>query len=271
MLISHQGAAAAPRTELPGPDKLPGHWLLASLGKRVLRPGGLNLTRGMLQRLDVAPDDDVVEFAPGLGLTAEMVLRAHPRTYTAIERDQSAACRLADRLHLDRVRCIPVSAESTGLPDAACSVVYGEAMLSMQTPQQKLRIVSEAHRLLKHGGRYAIHELCLLPDAIDSFKRREIEREMSLEIHVGVQPLTAAEWRSLLHSAGFEVVWERRAPMRLLEPRRLLQDEGIRGAARVAFNLVRKPAARRRVARMRALFRKYNVSLSAIALICEKP
>ena len=26
-------------------DKLPGHWVLASAGKRVLRPGGLELTR----------------------------------------------------------------------------------------------------------------------------------------------------------------------------------------------------------------------------------
>ena len=38
--------------------KMPGHWLLAKMGKRVLRPGGLELTRAMLDRLAVGPHDD---------------------------------------------------------------------------------------------------------------------------------------------------------------------------------------------------------------------
>ena len=31
-------------------EKMPGHWVLARLGKRVLRPGGMELTRLMLKR-----------------------------------------------------------------------------------------------------------------------------------------------------------------------------------------------------------------------------
>lgn len=50
--------------------KQPGHWLLASLGKRVLRPGGLELTRILISRLRPTRADDIVEFAPGLGVTA---------------------------------------------------------------------------------------------------------------------------------------------------------------------------------------------------------
>ena len=51
-------------------DKMPGHWVLARMGKRVLRPGGLELTRRLLAELAISPSDDVVEFAPGLGVTA---------------------------------------------------------------------------------------------------------------------------------------------------------------------------------------------------------
>ena len=43
---------------------MPAHWLLARLGKRVLRPGGLGITRALLDGLAVGPEDDVVEFAP---------------------------------------------------------------------------------------------------------------------------------------------------------------------------------------------------------------
>lgn len=64
--------------QLPGgrlrPDKMPGHWLLARLGKRVLRPGGLAMTQSLLAALAIGADDDVVELAPGLGLTARLIL-----------------------------------------------------------------------------------------------------------------------------------------------------------------------------------------------------
>ena len=57
-------------THFSPPDpahKMPGHWLLARLGKRVLRPGGLGLTRIMLDRLGIGARDEVVEFAPAWG------------------------------------------------------------------------------------------------------------------------------------------------------------------------------------------------------------
>ena len=40
-------------------------------------------------------------------------------------------------------------------------------MLSMQPATTKARIAAEAARLLVPGGRYGIHELCLVPDDID--------------------------------------------------------------------------------------------------------
>lgn len=75
----------------PPVAKMPGHWLLAKMDKRVLRPGGIELTRELLGRLGISQDDDVVEFAPGLGVTACLTLARKPHTYTAIERDRDAA------------------------------------------------------------------------------------------------------------------------------------------------------------------------------------
>ncbi len=225
-------------------DRQPGHWLLASLGKRVLRPGGLELTLWMLSALDVGAEDEVVEFAPGLGVTARMVLAAPPRSYAAIERDSLAARTVREWLTGTNRRCIEGSAERTGLPPESATVVYGEAMLSMQTPAQKVRIAGEAWRILRPSGRYGIHELCLVPDDIDTAVRHSIQRELSLAIHVGVQPLTGVEWRQTLERSGFEIREERRAPMHLLEPKRMLQDEGLLGALRIAYNVARKPGAR---------------------------
>ena len=97
---------SAQMAELPGSEldvsRMPGHWLLARLGKRVLRPGGLELTRALLDGLAIGPADEVVEFAPGLGVTARMILQRGPRRYTGVERDQKAMQWTARQLPLSR-------------------------------------------------------------------------------------------------------------------------------------------------------------------------
>ena len=250
---------------------MPGHWLLAKMGKRVLRPGGIELTRTLLEQLDIQPADDVVEFAPGLGVTARMALLRGPASYTGVERDEVAALEVGSYLSGPRRSCRVGSAEKTGLADRAASVVYGEAMLTMQGLEQKRRIVAEAFRLLRPGGRYGIHELALTPDDLPREVQEEISREMSCEIHVGARPLTVREWRELLHGAGFLVGHETGAPMHLLEPRRLILDEGLPRALRFVCNLLSHSAARRRVFSMRRMFRRRRLHLVAIGLVAVKP
>jgi ubiquinone/menaquinone biosynthesis C-methylase UbiE len=251
--------------------KMPGHWLLAKMGKRVLRPGGLQLTRVMLDRLNIQSRDNVVEFAPGLGVTARMTLSRQPASYTAVERDEAAVAEVKRYLNAPRQHCQLGSAEQTGLPSESATVVYGEAMLTMQGPEQKRRIVAEAFRLLKPGGRYGVHELSLTPDDLPEAVQEDISREMSRNINVGARPLTAREWREVLQGAGFQIQSEATAPMHLLEPRRLICDEGFFRALRFVFNVLRTPEARKRVFSMRRMFRTHRRHLAAIGLVAAKP
>lgn len=265
-----------PASETPGSPqdtthKMPGHWLLAKMGKRVLRPGGLELTHVMLERLNIRLRDEVVEFAPGLGVTARMTLSRQPVSYTAVERDEAAAKEAQSYLTGPQQRCQLGSAEQTGLPDQSATVVYGEAMLTMQGPEQKRRIVGEAFRLLKPGGRYGIHELSLTPDDLPEAVQEDISREMSRNIHVGARPLSACEWRELLRSVGFNIQSVAVASMHLLEPGRLVRDEGFFRALWFVFNVIRTPEARKRVFSMRRMFRKHRRHLAAISFIAVKP
>jgi len=248
-------------------EKMQGHWVLARAGKRVLRPGGLALTRRMIDALSISSDDRVVEFAPGMGVTARMVLRRNPVQYWGVERDAAAAARLESLLLRHAVQIVEAQAEHSGLPDACASVVYGEAMLSMQTLQQKKRILSEARRLLAAGGKYGIHELCFRPDGISEAKRREIEAEMSKEIHVGVQPLCSSEWRQLFEQQGLKVIWCGEADLDLLEPHRILQDEGVLRCLKIMCNVLRDPLLRRRILAIRRIFRKHKEHLGAVSIV----
>ena len=252
------------------PDKLQGHWILARAGKRVLRPGGLELTRRMLDALAIRPEDRVVEFAPGLGVTARIVLQRHPLAFWGVERERAAAEYLRQQLSRYSAEIVVGQAEKSGLPDACASVVYGEAMLSMQSQEQKNRIFAEARRLLAAGGRYAIHEMCFLPDDISDSLRHEIQAAMSREIHAGVQPLSRSEWIRLFEQNGLKVTWTCDAPMHLLEPRRMLQDEGFIGALRIAFNIATNSMLRHRILGMRRLFRKYGEHLGAISMVGQR-
>ena len=250
--------------------KMPGHWLLARLGKRVLRPGGRELTRLMLNGLNIQSSDDVVEFAPGLGFTAQLTLNQKPTSYTAVERDETAASVVRQYLTGSNQTCLIGRAEETGLPDATATVVYGEAMLTMQTPRTKHQIVQEASRLIKPTGRYGIHELCLVPEDLDEETKQEIQKALTDAIHVGARPLTVPEWRTLLEAEGFTINAEATAPMHLLEPNRLIQDEGLWGAFRFVGNVIRDKEARHRVKTMRKVFQKYEEHLAAIMLVGVK-
>lgn len=265
--------ASFPGPQLVGegqhPNKIQGHWVLARAGKRVLRPGGIELTRKMLDALAISPKDRVVEFAPGLGATARMVLLRHPSAYWGVEREPAAAECLRRQLTGAGIQILLGQAEESGLPSACASVVYGEAMLSMQNPEQKNRIFVEARRLLAPGGRYGIHEMCFLPGTSDH-TRHEIHAAMAKEIHSGVRPLTQSEWGRLFEQNALKVTWCGEAPMHLLEPRRVLRDEGFIGGLRIAFNMATNPVLRQRILAMRELFHRYREHLGAISLVGQR-
>jgi ubiquinone/menaquinone biosynthesis C-methylase UbiE len=250
-------------------DKAPGHWVLAQAGKRVLRPGGVELTDALLAQLDIQAKDTVIELAPGLGHTAVKVLARHPMTYLGVDREPVVVHDLQRRLGADNVRFIEGRAEDTGLPGETTSVLFGEAMLSMQCNSHRKQIVEEAWRVLKRGGRYGIHELCVSSD-VSGACHRAIQAELAAAIHHGVHLLTVEEWRDLLESAGFNVKFQQTAPMRLLEPGRILRDEGLKRALCFGFNVLTDSCVRQRVLSMRRVFRRHRDTLQAIGMVCHK-
>lgn len=248
---------------------LPGHWLFARLGKRVLRPGGVGLTHRMLADAQLA-GADVVELAPGMGRTATEILKRRPGTYTGVEADDHAAGVVRSVVG-DKGRVVTGQASETGLAADSADVVIGEAMLTMQTNTHKSEIMREAFRVLRPGGRYAIHEMMLQPADVPEAVKDEVRTALARSIKVNARPLTAGEWTDLLTEAGFTVETVSYAPMALLEPHRLIADEGVLGALRFVFNVLRDSDARARVLNMRATFRRHRSNMGAIEVIAAKP
>lgn len=267
--VSSLSAGEAPH--LPGESleasRMPGHWLLARLGKRVLRPGGVGLTRKLLAGVAVGSTDDVVEVAPGLGATTRLLLQAGPASYAGVDRDPASAELVSTLMDEPGRTVIQASAADTGLPPDSADVVFGEAYLTMQPDSQKEKIISELTRVLKPGGRFALHEIAFAPDDIDDATRKAVAKALTGSIKVNVTPRTVAGWEELLTSHGFRIDQRHHAPLHLLEPCRLIDDEGYLGAARFVFNVLRDADARPRVTAMRESMRRSGSNLQAIGLV----
>jgi len=255
----------------PEASRMQGHWLLARLGKRVLRPGGIDLTRRMLAAAALAPGERVVELGPGVGRTAELLLARHPSSYHGVDPNPEGRKQVAAVLERHPgAEYVVADAAATGLPAASADLVVGEAMLTIQSDEHKREIVAEAVRLLAPGGRYAIHELALRGDRSPA-ELEAARKELSRTIRVGARPLPLEAWKDLLTDAGLVVEWTGTAPMHLLEPGRLVQDEGLLGAARFWRNVRRTPGARDRVRAMRQAFQLQGELLSAVGIVARRP
>ncbi|MBS1750572.1 MAG: methyltransferase domain-containing protein [Bacteroidetes bacterium] len=247
-----------------------GHWLLAKMGKRVLRPGGKELTLKLVNELDIGHKDAVVEFAPGMGFTAALLLEKKPQNYTGIELNEEAAGLLQKRIHTKEYKIINTSASATGLRDSSVNKVIGEAMLTMQPDHRKSEIIREAYRVLKPGGFYGIHELGLTPDYIDPEVKKDVQQNLAKVIKVNARPLTKSEWCTLLITEGFKIKIIAENTMDLLKLKRIIADEGIFRTLKICFNILTHPKAKRKILEMRNTFNKYEEHLTAFAIIAEK-
>lgn len=248
----------------------PGHWILAKMGKKVLRPGGKELTEKLVDNLKIESIDDVIEFAPGLGFTANLSLKKKPHSYIGVDADPEAISYLQNKIKGNNLNFINGNAQEVHLKECCATKVYGEAMLTMHADHRKANIIKEAHRLLKPGGLYAIHEIGLTPNTISDELKAEIQKDLATTIRVNARPLTVDEWSKLLTDNGFEVVFQASNGMHLLEGKRIVSDEGFFNALKIGWRITSNGSARKRILAMRKVFRKHEEHMNALVMIARK-
>lgn len=200
----------------------------------------------------------------------QLFCKKKPKTYTGIELNEEAAGILKKTIKGENRKIIITSAADSTLEENFTDKVYGEAMLTMQSDVRKSEIVREAYRILKKGGFYGIHELGLIPDDISEEIKTDIQKQLAHEIKVNARPLTRSEWTSVLEKEGFVIVSVETNTMSMLEPKRILDDEGLFRMLKIVFNILTHPHDRKRILAMRKMFRKYHKYMNAIAIVAEK-
>jgi ubiquinone/menaquinone biosynthesis C-methylase UbiE len=201
-------------------ESLPEKAVLASLGcgnptaLAELQPGEVVLDLGsgggidvLLSARRVGPAGHVY----GLDMTDEMLALAR-----ANAREAGA----------ENVEFLKGEIESIPLPDASVDVIVSNCVINLSA--DKDRVLSEAYRVLKPGGRFAVSDVVSTDDDIPPAMRR------SLELWVGcvAGALSQVAFRTKLEEAGFqEISLEPTRTYRVEDARAFLEDAGLDVAA----------------------------------------
>jgi SAM-dependent methyltransferase len=225
-------------------------------------PGGRPMVARALEGVGLEEGDRVVEMAPGLGITSAIVLERGPRTWVGLEPDPIA------REHLERVlggpsrRVLDAPPAASGLEDESASVVIVDALLSTLERDGRAAVLAEAARLLRSGGRLALHELAPAgddPEAAAAFAG------------IGVTPLTEDEWRAASVAAGLVPVGSLTGRLAMPSPREIMREAGPRTALRITRELARDGAVRSAALAARRVVEDHELWLRSALVVAEKP
>ncbi|MBE9123327.1 methyltransferase domain-containing protein [Tychonema sp. LEGE 07199] len=246
----------------------PGHVVLAAAGKTMLRPGGKAATEMLLELADFKPGDTVLELAASFGYSSIALAERFGVKVVGVEKNPDSVARaranvaaagLSDRveivegdiLHLDRIT-------------QEFDWVLAEAILTMQSPSGKAKILSGIGARLKPGGKFLSHEL------LAKNRESEIHKALSEVIRVNSTPLSESGWITLCQNAGLQVEKYQTGGMGLLNLRRMLNDEGFVGTVRIVWNVLSRSQIRDRILAMRRVFQKYQQDLGYIIICAQK-
>ena len=215
-----------------------GHTFLAKLGKKRLRPGGLEATQWLMERGNFSAESKVLEVACNMGTTLVEVAQTYHCRMIGIDMDKAALEKAQRNIEAaglqERVTVQAANALKLPFEDNTFDIVINEAMLTMLDNDAKIKALKEYYRVLKPGGKLLTHDICLPQE------NEQQLNDLSKTINMRVAPLTIPDWLSRYQAAGFEKVDFQTGAMSLMSPRGMIRDEGLIGTLTIVKNGMKK-------------------------------
>ncbi|MCU0551213.1 MAG: methyltransferase domain-containing protein [Leptolyngbya sp. Prado105] len=246
-----------------------GHQVMAAAGKKILRPGGKAATEQLFEWADFKPGETVLELAASFGYSAIALAKRYGVRVVGIEKNPQSVDRARANIQAaglaDQVQVIEGDIFHLDQVPGQFDYVLAEAILTMQSPSGKAKILRGIHDRLNPGGKFLSHEL-LVND-----REEEICRALAAAIRVNSSPLCETNWIAACQTADLQVLQHRIGAMGLLSPARIIQDEGWSDALKFFWNVFTHAEIRDRLLTMRQVFQQYKQELGYIILTATAP
>ncbi len=156
---------------------------------------------------DLSPGDVVLDLGSGGGIDVLLSARRVAPGGKAYGLDMTdemleLARRNREEAGVENAEFLKGEIEAVPLPDAHVDVVISNCVVNLST--DKPRVISEAFRVLKPGGRFAVSDVVFLGDKGEL--PREVLETVGLWTGCVVGALEKGEYEALLAGAGFEDV-----------------------------------------------------------------
>jgi ubiquinone/menaquinone biosynthesis C-methylase UbiE len=240
---------------------------MATLGKRVIHPGGRASTETLLARAGITAQTRVLDVGCGVATTAIEIARRFGARVTAVdisplmlERAQTNvdAAQVADKVTVEAGDIVDLQ-----FPDGAFDVVIAEAVTMFV---DRHRAAAELCRVTAPGGKVLATE----------FFWREAPSAEAREIFLGqvcpgMQFETIEDWECLYRSAGLDELQTETGRFEMMTARGFLADEGPGRSLAIMARVAARPANVRKMAWLMPRMAKAVPFLGYIVVMATKP
>jgi arsenite methyltransferase len=231
-----------------------------------LHPGGLDLTKKLADRLGISESDTVLDVACGVGSTVNFLESNYNCSALGIDLSNKLARKASSVFKTRRLGFANADGENLPFEVESFTTVVSECSLCLMPESH--RGISEALRVLTHGGRFGISDIAVrgpLPDELDN---------VLTSLLCVSRKVMWQDYPATLEAQGFEKIEmsdESASLAGMLEgiKKRLLLAELLAGTGKLSVRADRIAKGKRLVALARTAVDEQN--LGYLMLVARKP
>jgi ubiquinone/menaquinone biosynthesis C-methylase UbiE len=217
---------------------------MASIGKRVIHPGGRASTEALLGRGAITESSRVLDVGCGVGTTAVEIARRFGSSVTAVDIAplmlDRASANVAAAGVADLVTVLPGDILDLDQADGSFDVVIAEAVTMFV---DRRRATAELARVAAPGGHVLATEFLWREPPTD-----EARAVFHGQVCPGMRFETLDDWVELYGAAGLVDFHTEVGPFEMMSPRGFLADEGPARCAAIMARVAARPASMRKMA-----------------------
>lgn len=251
--------------------KILGHEFLARLGKKRLRPGGINGTKYLynsIQKHFISTTDiKILEVSCNRGYSLVELGKTFDSEIYGIDVDNKALSIAQSNINknnlTNKVKIFNMNAMNIEFENIKFDVIINEAMLTMY--KDKDIFLKQYIANLKDDGILLTHDICVVNNSFN----KQINDEMKDVINLKPYPLTIEDWISTFEKNGLKVIDYKIFNFSLTTIKGLIKDEGFFNMIKIIKNALKKNNKKQFFA-MKKYFSQNKDNLKAICFVLKK-